>query len=110
MDWLQFGMFFLSTAGMFLWSRSESRSDIHSLRQEFNSLRQEVKEESRILRQEVKEEIKSLTSDIKVLVRVINEEMRDFHGRLCSLEERRKQRCVSESGEPKRARKKKESE
>lgn len=70
MDWMQFGIFVLSTAGMFLWSRSESRSDIRHL-------------ENRI-----ENKIDGLISELQTDRREFHASMRDFHGRLCSLEEK----------------------
>ena len=55
MDWTQFSLFAISVFGMFLWNRSESRSDIRQ---------------------------------ITTLIDSIHTEMKDFHGRLCALDER----------------------
>ena len=49
---------------LFLWNRSESRSDIRHMDQKLESTRE--------------------------LVRAIYDEMKDFHNRLCSIEERNK--------------------
>ena len=51
-----------------LWNRSEANSD----RREFNK------------------ETKELRRDLIEAVRSIDKEMKDFHGRLCSIEENRK--------------------
>jgi len=55
MDWTQFGLFLISTFGLFIWNRSESRSDMRVVFSILDS---------------------------------INKEMKDFHGRLCALEEK----------------------
>ncbi len=64
MDWMQFGIFLLTLAGIY-WS---TRSDLNSLRAEASADRR----------------------DILQLVRSIEQEMKDFHGRLCTIEERNK--------------------
>lgn len=56
----------VSVAGLFLWGRSESRNDICGLQAEISG----VKSSLDSFRQEM------------------HQEMRDFHGRLCSLEEK----------------------
>jgi len=59
MDWMQFATFMIGnmvfTLSLWLWNRSESRSDMRA---------------------------------IVALISSINEEIKDFHGRLCALEER----------------------
>lgn len=61
MDWTQFATFFIGnmvfTLTLWLWNRSESRSDMKTM----------------------------LT-----LITAIQAEMKDFHGRLCAIEERNK--------------------
>jgi hypothetical protein len=56
----------MAVAGLFLWGRSESRNDIRAIQAEISG----VKNELSAFRQEM------------------HQEMRDFHGRLCSLEEK----------------------
>lgn len=70
MDWMQFTLFlvsiigmFLTIVGMFLWNRSESRSDIRHMEGKLESTRE--------------------------LVRAIHDEMRDFHNRLIEIEKGR---------------------
>lgn len=64
MDWIQFGLLFVSIGSMFIWLRS----DIALNRSEAAADRR----------------------DILQLIRTIQEEIKDFHGRLCSIEERNK--------------------
>lgn len=65
MDWIQFSVFILGnmvfSLTLWLWNRSESRADFRSL---------ELFTRENIL--------------------AIREEMKDFHGRLCAIEERNK--------------------
>jgi hypothetical protein len=64
MDWIQFGILLISLGSMFMWLRS----DIAINRTEAAADRR----------------------DILQLIRSIQEEIKDFHGRLCSIEERNK--------------------
>ena len=62
MDWTQFGILLLTIVGMFF----TLRADISSNRAEATADRR----------------------DILQLIRSIQEEIKDFHGRLCAIEER----------------------
>jgi hypothetical protein len=64
MDWIQFIIFIGSTVGLFFWNRSESRSDMRHMDSKLEATRE--------------------------LVRAIYDESRDFHARLCVIEERNK--------------------
>ena len=64
MDWVQFGILLLTIVGMFL----SMKADISANRAESAADRR----------------------DILQLVRSIQEEIKDFHGRLCAIEERNK--------------------
>lgn len=64
MDWIQFSIFFMGVFGLWLWNRTEARAD-----------RREACADRR---------------DILNLIRAIETEMKDFHARLCVIEERKK--------------------
>lgn len=68
MDWIQFTIFILGnmvfTLTLWLWNRSEAKAD-----------RREACADRR---------------DILSLIRSIDQEIKDFHGRLCAIEERNK--------------------
>jgi hypothetical protein len=64
MDWTQFSIMLITMAGLFFWCRSESRSDVRHM-----------------------EAIAKGNSD---MILAIHQEMKDFHGRLCALEERQR--------------------
>lgn len=64
MDWIQFILFILAIVGMFRWIQT----DISDLKKEAAADRR----------------------DILSLIRGIQEEIKDFHGRLCAIEERNK--------------------
>ena len=64
MDWMQFVIFIGSTVGLFFWNRSESRADMRHMDAKLESTRE--------------------------LVRAIYDESKNFHARLCAIEERNK--------------------
>jgi uncharacterized membrane protein len=72
MDWTQFATFVTAnmvfTLTLWLWNRSESRSDMKQIAQEASADRR----------------------DMLQLIRGIQEEIKDFHGRLCAIEEKNK--------------------
>lgn len=74
MEWSQVFAFILGNAALiiplFLWSRAESRADNRSL-------------ENRILQFELKTD---------AVISAIREESKDFHARLCVIEERNRER------------------
>ncbi len=61
MDWIQIASLFLANAGLIIWFRSESRADW-----------------------------RHMDNKLDTSVRAIQEEMKDFHTRLCKIEERNK--------------------
>ena len=62
MDWIQFTIFAGGVFGCFFWNRSESRADIRHMDAKLEATRE--------------------------LVRAIHDEMKDFHNRLCRIEEK----------------------
>lgn len=56
MDWTQFVIFCVGVFGLFIWNRTESRADIRHMDQKLDSFRD--------------------------LIYAIQQEMKDFHGRL----------------------------
>jgi hypothetical protein len=66
MDWTQVLTIVASNIGLILWARSESRSDYRHLEQK----------------------TLQLMSGIQADVQAIHHEIKDFHGRLCAIEER----------------------
>lgn len=68
MEWIQVLTIVMSNFALFLWVRSESRSDMREMRGEMQTF---------------KNEIRSWKDEIY-------QEMKDFHGRLCSIEERKR--------------------
>lgn len=66
MDWTQILFLFLSNAALIVWFRSESRTDWRLTHQEMSADRK----------------------DLIQLIREIKDELKEFHGRMCSIEER----------------------
>lgn len=61
MDWLQVLSLFLANAGMVIWFRSESRNDW-----------------------------RQMDAKLDANLKAIHDEIKDFHGRLCAIEEKNK--------------------
>ena len=61
MEWLQILSLFMANAGLILWMRSESRNDW-----------------------------RHMDAKLDASLKAIHEEIKDFHGRLCSIEERKR--------------------
>ncbi len=66
MDWVQFVIFLVSIFGLYLFNRAEARADARHM----------------------DEKLKSHESLISSFLEGIRQEMKDFHGRLCTIEER----------------------
>jgi hypothetical protein len=64
MAWTQFTIFFIGVFGLFIWNRTESRADSRHHDAQLNAIRG--------------------------LMQEVIKESKDFHGRLCALEERNK--------------------
>lgn len=64
MDWTQFGLMLTAFVGLFIWNRTESRADMRHMDTKLESNRN--------------------------LILAIHEEIKDFHGRLCSIEKGKK--------------------
>ena len=75
MDWIQFALMFITFVGLFIWNRTESRADIRHMDAKLES--------NRSLSLEIHKETSQIISAIR-------EDMRDFHTRLCIIEERNK--------------------
>ena len=66
MEWTQFVLFCGGVFGLFFWNKSESRADIRHMDAKLESSRQ--------------------------LVQAIHDEVKDFHARLCVIEQKNKDR------------------
>lgn len=79
MDWMQFAIFITGMFSCFFWNRSESRNDARH----FDICLMEN-------RNETNEMIREFRNETNAILRSIQEEIKDFHCRLYSLEERSK--------------------
>lgn len=68
MDWTQFAIMFVTFVGLFIWTRTENRADMRHMDAKLESNR-------------------ALTTAFHEAIR---EDIREFHGRLCAIEERNK--------------------
>lgn len=68
MDWVQFWLFCIANAGLFIWNRTESRSD------------------NRHIDAKIEASLQAMNANVQA----IQAEIKDFHGRLCAIEERAK--------------------
>ena len=68
MEWLQVITMIGANVGIFIWLRTESNSDRRQIQQENAADRR----------------------DLLQLIREIKDELKEFHGRLCAIEERNK--------------------
>jgi hypothetical protein len=67
-SWIQITSLFLANAGLILWFRSESRADWRHMHAKLEAYRTET----------------------NALIHAIHDEIKDFHGKLSAIEERRK--------------------
>lgn len=68
MDWSQVFTIIGANIAIFFWLRTESNADRRQIQQEMSNDRR----------------------DLLQLIREIKDELKDFHGRMCSIEERKK--------------------
>lgn len=67
MEWIQFVIFFIGVFGLFIWNRAEARQDARHM----------------------DSKLESNKALVAAMLEGIRQEMRDFHGRLCAIEEKR---------------------
>lgn len=78
---IEFFALIITIVGLFIWNRSESRSDIRHM---------DARLDTNIKHMDSKLEI--YVGSIREEVRAIQQEIKDFHGRLCAIEDRRHQK------------------
>lgn len=86
MDWIQFIILFLAFLGFFTWNRLESRTDARHMDAKLESNRNI----SLQIHKENTDIIAAIREDAKNFQIMMAQESKDFHGRLCSIEERNK--------------------
>ncbi len=82
MEWTQFAIVLITFAGIFIWNRTESRADYRNMDAKLES--------NRNLTIEIYKEAQNFRIEAREMIAAIQEEIKDFHGRLCAIEERKK--------------------
>lgn len=77
MDWIQFIIFAGGVFGCFFWNRSESRADIRHMDVKLDANRELIRE---------------VHKETQQMISAIREDIRDFHGKLCMIEDRHKEK------------------
>ena len=97
MEWVQFIIFFIGVFGLFIWNRSEARTDARHMDMKLEANRNlmfEIHKETQASIKSVQEESKASLKGIHDMMLAFNEKnnsmMTDFHGKLCALEEKTK--------------------
>jgi hypothetical protein len=84
MEWVQFIIFFIGVFGLFIWNRTESRADIRHMDNKLDA--------QRALLQAIWQDSKDSHEKWMKISHDAEEkwfrESKDFHGRLCEIEER----------------------
>lgn len=80
MDIISLILILSTIAGLFIWNRAEARADARNM---------DVKIESH--RTQLLAQLESHKEQTHSLINAIREDMKDFHGRLCALEEKYRQ-------------------
>lgn len=73
MDFIQFSILLIYFAGLFIWNRTENRTDVRHMDAKLESTR---------------ELVRAIHDESKDFHLAMMQETKDFHGRLCSIEER----------------------
>ena len=85
-NWIQFVIFVIAVIGLFIWNRAEGRADNRHMDAKLDAQKNlifEIHKENHAVIQAIREDIKDFHS--KWL-----QESKDFHGRLCAIEEKNK--------------------
>jgi hypothetical protein len=75
MDWTQVLTILGGNMALFMWATRQSRTDFLHLDRKLEENRKETQQ---------------IVKESNSILKAIQEEVRDFHGRLCAIEERRK--------------------
>jgi hypothetical protein len=85
MEWVQFIILIVAMGGMFFWNRTEARADARHFDQETKELRREMIDVMRGFQTSVD----AIKEDGRMFREQWAAESKDFHGRLCSIAERK---------------------
>jgi hypothetical protein len=90
MEWIQSIGIIFAVFGMFKWNRTESVADMRHMDAKLDASSKENRDLIDASAKENRDLIDASTKENRELIAVIHQEMKDFHGRLCAIEERRK--------------------
>lgn len=79
MDWMQVLFLFFANASLIIWFRAESRADWRHMDNKLNEMREDSRADMKLFETEVR----SWREAIQI-------ESKDFHGRLCAIEEKKR--------------------
>lgn len=74
-NWIQFVIFVLAVIGLFIWNRAEGRADNRHMDAKLDAQKNLIFE---------------IHKENHALIQAIREDIKDFHGRLCAIEEKNK--------------------
>jgi hypothetical protein len=77
--WLQIFSLVLANAGLMIWFRTESRNDWRHMDASIKAIHEESRNDWR-----------HMDNKLDLYMKAIHEEMKDFHDKLCRIEERNK--------------------
>jgi hypothetical protein len=77
MDWIQFAIFGIGVFGLFIWNRTEGRADARHM---------DAKLKAEALHMDAK--LEAALNAMNANVQCMQQEMKDFHGKLCSIQEK----------------------
>lgn len=96
MDWTQLLTIILTFVGLFIWNRTESRADMRHIdqkldesRQEFLANQKETQTKYEANQRDFQVKYEANLQESRMILAAIQQEIKDFHGRLCAIEERR---------------------
>ena len=75
MDWIGVLALFVANGGLIFWMRSESRQDWRMMDAKMDQVNARMEQHK---------------AETNAILREIKDELKDFHGRLCTIEERRR--------------------
>lgn len=91
MEWTQFVLFLVAVAGMLYSIKTDARDDRQRAcedRRELVNLMRTSQQENRSITEAIREDMKAIQQESRSMTEAIRQDIKDFHGRLCTLEEK----------------------
>lgn len=80
--------------GLISWIKNDTKSDIQDLKKSMDNFKTEIRSDMANFKSDINSSLESFRSEIRNDIEILKTEMhadiRDFHGRLCTLEERKR--------------------